>query len=75
MTKIELTGEMIDEIVISELKSYYDTLNLVQDDWYSKPEDKITDMVCLDSIINILAHYLTHKEHKKWLLTLEKTQK
>jgi len=74
-TKIELTEETVDGIVIEELKGYYNTLSQVSDDWYSKPEDKLADKLCIEGIVNILSHYLTHEEYTKWLLTLERTQK
>ena len=74
-TTIELTEETLDNIVIDELKYYYDTLSQVSDDWYSKPEDKKADTLCSEAIITVLRHYLTYEEHREWLLTLEKTQK
>jgi hypothetical protein len=75
MINVALTEETVDGIVITELKSFYSVLAEVSDDWYAKEEDKQKDRLCQYAIINVLSHYLTSEEHKKWLLTLERTQK
>ena len=74
---VELDDEVVENIVIHELKDYFDTLENVSDSWYAKPEDRIKDRLCLDAIIIVLSHFMSHKDHELWLKynTLEITQK
>jgi|TARA_B110000908_G_scaffold97061_1_gene114640 hypothetical protein len=73
-----LTDQQIEELVISELKNYYNVLDHAVEDegWYSTTRERDNDRVTLAAIINLLTHYLTKEDHDKWLSTIRQvTQK
>ena len=73
-----LTDEEIEEVMISELKNYYNVLDHAVEDegWYSTTRERDNDRVTLAAIINLLKHYLTKEDHDKWLSTIRQvTQK
>lgn len=66
---MNLTDEELDSIVISELKNYYNVLHGVLDEreWHPTKKSMNEDRVIMTAISDVLTHYLTEKEHKKWL--------
>tara|TARA_R110000803_G_scaffold200490_1_gene264856 strand:- start:300 stop:527 length:228 start_codon:yes stop_codon:yes gene_type:complete len=73
-----LTDEEIEEVMISELKNYYNVLDHAVEDegWYSTTRERDNDRVTLAAIINLLSHFITKEDHDKWLLTIRQvTQK
>lgn len=75
---MNLTDQQIEELVISELKNYYNVLDHAVEDrgWYPTTRERDNDRVTLAAIINLLKHYLTKEDHDKWLSTIRQvTQK
>lgn len=66
---MSLTDEEIDNIVINELKNYHRVLSGVLDqrEWHPTTKSMNKDRVIMTAISDVLTHYLTEKEHKKWL--------
>jgi|TARA_R110000803_G_scaffold32033_3_gene70955 hypothetical protein len=86
---MNLTDQEIEEVVVTELKSYYNVLARTVDDgkwsrenevvdegWYRNVKDRNEDRKTLSSIIDVLSHYITKEDHDKWLIAIRQvTQK